>query len=84
MRLIVCFGGCRKGFYSAKSKELSRRLGAVALGLRSAKPAPGGKALVYVKRALKDEAMDCETAHIFSIMVLIEAALSHQPPCEYS
>ena len=46
----------------------------------SAKPVPGGKALVYVKRAPKDEAMECETAHID---VLIEAALSDQPHCEF-
>ncbi len=57
MRLIVCFGGTGNGFYSAKPKEMSSRLGAAGVGFRSAKPACGGKAVVYVKRALKDETL---------------------------
>ena len=84
MRLTVCFGGCRKGFYSAKPKEMSRRLGAAGVGFRSAKPAPGSETLVYLKWVLKDEAlMKRWGAKLRGRQIVVDLAMDASSPCSY-
>ena len=82
MRLIVCFGGTGKGFYSAKPKEMSRQLGAAGVGFRSVKPVPGSETLVYLKWVLKDEAlMKRWGAKLRGRQIVVDLAMDASSPC---